>query len=153
MSIVQGKIMTRPPSRTRYGSVSKSWEASALPHTILSRSQFRPADELSAFSLTFSHIANINVFLSSMAHFVPLNAVYTTYFGVSPPARACVSVDLPPGVRVKLDCIAFAEQTPVDRQALHVQGLSYWAPANIGPYSQAITVRAGPCIYFNALDL
>jgi len=28
-----------------------------------------------------------------------------------------------------------------DRQVLHVQGLSYWAPANIGPYSQAITVN------------
>jgi diphthine-ammonia ligase len=27
------------------------------------------------------------------------------------------------------------------RQALHVQGLSYWAPANIGPYSQAVSVR------------
>jgi hypothetical protein len=26
------------------------------------------------------------------------------------------------------------------RQALHVQGLSYWAPANIGPYSQAVSV-------------
>lgn len=26
------------------------------------------------------------------------------------------------------------------RQALHVQGLSYWAPANIGPYSQAVIV-------------
>lgn len=28
------------------------------------------------------------------------------------------------------------------RSALHVQSLSYWAPANIGPYSQAITVSA-----------
>jgi diphthine-ammonia ligase len=26
------------------------------------------------------------------------------------------------------------------RQALHVQGLSHWAPANIGPYSQAVSV-------------
>jgi hypothetical protein len=23
---------------------------------------------------------------------------------------------------------------------LHVQGLSYWAPANIGPYSQGVVV-------------
>jgi diphthine-ammonia ligase len=27
------------------------------------------------------------------------------------------------------------------RKALHVQSLSYWAAANIGPYSQTITVR------------
>ena len=45
-----------------------------------------------------------------------------------------------------LECIAFAEHTPLDRQALHVQGLSYWAPANIGPYSQAITVCFPPPI-------
>jgi hypothetical protein len=63
-----------------------------------------------------------------------------TYFGVCPPSRACVAVDLPPPVRIKLDCIAYAEVDPNERQCLHVQGLSYWAPANIGPYSQAIMV-------------
>jgi diphthine-ammonia ligase len=74
--------------------------------------------------------------------FARVNAVYGAFFGISPPARACVGVDLPPDIRVKLDCIAYVEQNPTDRQALHVQGLSYWAPANIGPYSQAITVRS-----------
>lgn len=73
--------------------------------------------------------------------FVRVNQAYGSYFGISPPARACVGVDLPQGVRVRLECIAYAEQSSSDRQALHVQGLSYWAPANIGPYSQAITVR------------
>jgi diphthine-ammonia ligase len=75
-----------------------------------------------------------------MELFSRVNATYGTFFGVSPPARACVGVDLPPSIRVKLDCIAHVDQSPTDRQALHVQGLSYWAPANIGPYSQAITV-------------
>lgn len=28
----------------------------------------------------------------------------------------------------------------MSRTALHVQGMSYWAPANIGPYSQAVMV-------------
>lgn len=73
--------------------------------------------------------------------FAPINAVYSTFFGVSPPARACVAVDLPAGNRLRLDSLAFAESSPADRQSLHVQGLSYWAPANIGPYSQAITVN------------
>lgn len=66
------------------------------------------------------------------------NSVYKSYFGTSPPARACVAVDLPNQSRVKLDCIASDERSPADRQALHVQSLSYWAPANIGPYSQAV---------------
>ena len=30
----------------------------------------------------------------------------------------------------------------VKREALHVQSISYWAPANIGPYSQAVKVRS-----------
>jgi len=72
--------------------------------------------------------------------FGAVNAVYSTFFGISPPARACVCVDLPDGVRVKMECIAYAEKSAAERQALHVQGLSYWAPANIGPYSQAIIV-------------
>ena len=72
--------------------------------------------------------------------FSHVNSVYRTFFGTSPPARACVGVDLPPNIHIQLDCNAYIETNPTDRQALHVQGLSYWAPANIGPYSQAITV-------------
>ncbi|GBE79662.1 Diphthine--ammonia ligase [Sparassis crispa] len=95
---------------------------------------------LEEYSLKLSNCTNINIFLSSMDLFARVNAVYATFFGNSPPARACVAVDLHPPTRVKLDCIAYAERTPADRQALHVQGLSYWAPANIGPYSQGIIV-------------
>ncbi|KAI0068768.1 hypothetical protein BV25DRAFT_1986338 [Artomyces pyxidatus] len=95
---------------------------------------------LEAHSLLLSNVANINIFLSSMDYFAQMNAIYSTFFGTSPPARACVAVDLPSPCRVKLDCVAYAEQGPSDRQALHVQSVSYWAPANIGPYSQAITV-------------
>ena len=82
-----------------------------------------------------------------MEDFASINAVYATHFGVSPPARACVAVDLPHPLRVMLDCVAYAEQKADDRKALHVQGLSYWAPANIGPYSQAIVVSPEP-LYF-----
>ena len=72
--------------------------------------------------------------------FTAINTVYATFFGTSPPTRACVAVDLPPSLRVKLDCFAYAETDSTQRTALHVQGLSYWAPANIGPYSQAVLV-------------
>ena len=72
--------------------------------------------------------------------FPSLNAIYATFFGTSPPTRACVAVDLPPLMRVKFDCFAHAATDPAQRTALHVQGLSYWAPANIGPYSQAVLI-------------
>ncbi|KAF9464425.1 hypothetical protein BDZ94DRAFT_1297190 [Collybia nuda] len=94
---------------------------------------------LSQYKLDISNCTNINIFLSSIELFARVNVIYSTFFGSSPPARACVAVDLPDPIRVRLDCIAFTEIDQGDRQALHVQGLSYWAPANIGPYSQAIT--------------
>ncbi|KAI9066739.1 hypothetical protein FKP32DRAFT_1645143 [Trametes sanguinea] len=93
---------------------------------------------LAQHSLTLANCTNMNIFISSMDLFAHVNAVYGTYFGTSPPARACVAADLPSSHRVLLECVAFAETKPGARQALHVQGLSYWAPANIGPYSQAI---------------
>ncbi|KAF9451656.1 adenine nucleotide alpha hydrolases-like protein [Macrolepiota fuliginosa MF-IS2] len=90
------------------------------------------------FDLKISNCTNINILISSMDLFTNINSVYGRYFGTSPPSRACVAVDLPHPIRVRLDCTAFVEDSAMARQALHVQGLSYWAPANIGPYSQAI---------------
>lgn len=97
-------------------------------------------EKLSPYSLELSHCANITILLSDMDLFARVNAVYGRYFGVSPPSRACVAVDLPAPTRVRLECIFYRENRPEERVALHVQGLSYWAPANIGPYSQAVVV-------------
>ncbi|GJE84099.1 diphthine--ammonia ligase [Phanerochaete sordida] len=98
-------------------------------------------EQLQKHGLDFSHVASMNIFLSSMDLFARVNAVYGTFFGSSPPARACVAADLPPTHRVQIECVAYAEKHASERQALHVQGLSYWAPANIGPYSQAVTIQ------------
>lgn len=98
------------------------------------------ADRLSVYGLNLSHIANITLLLSSMEHFPAINEVYASFFGSSPPARACVAVDLPEEINIRMECIAHDTRPPRSRQCLHVQSLSYWAPANIGPYSQAISV-------------
>ncbi|KAF8165224.1 hypothetical protein B0H34DRAFT_647649 [Crassisporium funariophilum] len=95
-------------------------------------------ERLADHGLQLSSCVNINLLIRSMDLFTRVNSVYSTFFGASPPARACVGADLPENIQVRLECIAFVERAPTDRQALHVQGLSYWAPANIGPYSQAI---------------
>jgi len=40
-----------------------------------------------------------------------------------------------------MDCVACdARLRGLERRVMHVQGISHWAPANIGPYSQAIMV-------------
>lgn len=111
-----------------------------LRHAYTSLTADRSLALLEHNGLKLSNLSNVNIFIADMADFGRINAMYMTFFGSSPPARACVAVDLPSPHRVKLDCIAYTENTSADRQALHVQGLSYWAPANIGPYSQAIVV-------------
>ncbi|KZT62931.1 hypothetical protein CALCODRAFT_526295 [Calocera cornea HHB12733] len=102
------------------------------------RSCFAAVDaHLQERGFTLADIAQINLFISCMDTFASINTIYSTYFGTSPPTRACVALDMPPPIRMRMDVIACNEP---QRAALHVQGLSYWAPANIGPYSQAVLV-------------
>nr|CDI55534.1 conserved hypothetical protein [Melanopsichium pennsylvanicum 4] len=100
-------------------------------------------------SLDLSHISHINLYLSSQTLFPLINSVYRTMFGVSPPTRACVALPcLPQGVDLVINAIAFDDTlfssnstaSQFDRRALHVQARSFWAPANIGPYSQSLVV-------------
>ncbi|KAJ8292022.1 Diphthine--ammonia ligase [Rhodotorula toruloides] len=99
---------------------------------------------LNSHNTSLLSLAHLTVLLSpsadTMALFPRINAVYSTYFGSSPPTRACVAVPGRGNWRVKLEGVAKVAQSNVreERKALHVQSLSYWAPANIGPYSQSV---------------
>ena len=94
--------------------------------------------------LSTSDISSTTLLLSSMSDFNQVNNVYLTMFksgGVNPPSRVTIATRLPEGVRVSLS-VHLSGITPTARKArrgLHVQSQSYWAPANIGPYSQAIS--------------
>lgn len=93
----------------------------------------------SSQNLGMEHITHINLYLRSQTLFPLVNSVYRTLFGVSPPTRACVALpSLPAGCDLVINAIAFDDSPSFDRRALHVQGRSFWAPANIGPYSQSL---------------
>jgi 2-iminobutanoate/2-iminopropanoate deaminase len=66
---------------------------------------------LEAGGSTWAKVVKVSIFLTSMADFAAVNAVYATYFeGLEPPARACVAVkELPKGVDVEIECIAICE--------------------------------------------
>jgi diphthine-ammonia ligase len=99
-------------------------------------------DLLSQERATILDISHLTLYLSpsSMSLFPLINTVYSSYFGTAPPTRACISIHMPEdGVRIKFEAIA--EVGGGERKSLHVQSLSYWAAANIGPYSQGVTVR------------
>lgn len=134
--------------KSEHVSLLSSVRVSLIPSTPsadgASDSFLRSTDLLSAHSLSLLHLTHLTLYLSPalMPQFASINAIYSTYFGTSPPTRACVGVALPKGRRLELEGVARVEDgSAVGRKSLHVQSLSYWAGANIGPYSQSITVR------------
>ncbi|KAI8825669.1 ATP-binding protein [Fimicolochytrium jonesii] len=88
-------------------------------------------------SLTWDNVLNMHVNVRDMEDFATLNASYKSYFGINPPPRVTIQVPLPPTTRLQIDLLAYTSPNPHQQKStLHVQSLSYWAPANIGPYSQ-----------------
>lgn len=61
--------------------------------------------------------------------------------------RVCVETLLPGKQLIQMDCLLhhstglIPEGASEYKHCLHVQSLSHWAPANIGPYSQAVKVK------------
>ena len=99
--------------------------------------------QLSNHSQSARNVAYAVVVLRKMSDFVSFNAIYGTYFMTpNPPARvtvACADV-LPEDSFLMISFTSVAGP----KEGLHVQSRSYWAPANIGPYSQAIKPSADP---------
>ena len=89
-----------------------------------------------------SDVIFTTILLRSMADFTAVNEVYGQLFmKPNPPARVTVACgkSMPEQVSVMVSFVVnLGAIAPQD--GLHVQSRSYWAPANIGPYSQAISV-------------
>ncbi|KAK9463412.1 uncharacterized protein V1516DRAFT_614754, partial [Lipomyces oligophaga] len=89
-------------------------------------------------------IAFVSLILKDMTEFGGANSAYKEWFAKTtngrpnPPARACISAGVPDHCRAVVSVVAQRNETGNHRRGLHVQGRSYWAPANIGPYAQAI---------------
>lgn len=93
-----------------------------------------------------SDVTSVQLVVKDMSNFRHINKPYGKLFGLNPPARVCVELPLPPRVVAVLNCTAIAPDEHSRRlRHMHVQGLSHWAPANIGPYSQA--VQAGSVLF------
>lgn len=102
--------------------------------------------KLASYDSSPDNISCATILLRSMSDFAHVNQVYGQLFTKpNPPARITVACGncLPPHVDILMSFVV--DLGPLDaRRALHVQSRSYWAPANIGPYSQAICVPVSP---------
>ena len=91
-------------------------------------------------SEAWTKVAMTHVYLDDMSMFARVNGVYSKYMpSTAPSARACVATCLPEGAKVQVDCMFVLADGP--RKSLHVQSISSWAPACIGPYGQSISVN------------
>jgi diphthine-ammonia ligase len=102
-----------------------------------------------AFGLSWPDVDYVQLCVRDMNTFAAVNAAYVRVVPThSPPARACVELPLPEGVPATVEVFASrrraAPERAPPRRSLHVQSLSCWAPACIGPYAQAAT-RLGLC--------
>lgn len=62
---------------------------------------------LAAAGMTFANVVKTTVFLTDLADFAPMNAIYATHFPMNPPARSCVQVaKLPAGAKMEMELIA-----------------------------------------------
>lgn len=62
---------------------------------------------LAAAGMTFADVVKTTVFLTDLADFAAMNAIYATKFPENPPARSCVQVaKLPAGAKMEMELIA-----------------------------------------------
>jgi len=146
---VVGAINGRWFSFSGFGSGGINSEASQA-----TRAAFKElGDRLGKEGLALEDVASITVALRDMSDYAAVNDEYVkTFSSPNPPSRACVeSRDAPSlvtlsGVGFKVGLDGYEEDARLiedrggGRSTMHVQSISHWAPANIGPYSQAVKV-------------
>lgn len=114
--------------------------------TALTEALDKLTSSLSEYNYRNEDLVSVTMYIADMGEYAALNAAYCAVLNhVNPPARACVQTPLPPDCPVQLEAIAWRKHGDVgdagcDRYTLHVQSVSHWAPANIGPYAQAVRV-------------
>ena len=62
---------------------------------------------LAAADMSFANVVKTTVFLTDLADFAPMNAIYAEKLPTNPPARSCVQVaKLPAGAKMEMEVIA-----------------------------------------------
>ncbi|XP_067847482.1 diphthine--ammonia ligase [Heptranchias perlo] len=102
--------------------------------------------ELEMKEYMLSDIILVHLYVKNMSDFGIINSIYQAYFNLNPPARVCVEAPLPEGVLLQIDCLVHKNELTLQdtfkqqKEVMHVQSISHWAPANIGPYSQSVKI-------------
>lgn len=94
---------------------------------------------LEEHGIGMNQIQHVNLLLSNIEEFNKINLIYQRNFKeYLPPSRVCVQTVLYGDHAIQLSCIGIIRG---DKLGIHIRSRSYWAPQNIGPYSQSIVVK------------
>lgn len=92
-------------------------------------------------SVDTENVVMVEIVLRNISDFAECNAAYSKFFDKgSPPARSCLSCGCFPN---DFSLIAVKITRGHRWQSLYVQSWSFWAPANIAPYSQFVLGDCG----------
>ena len=105
--------------------------------------------QLKLHKFSKSDIACVRLYVSNLDQYSVINQVYAEYFGIHSPARVCLGVDYPEKIVLSMEVIATRQKV---LKKVHVESQSFWAPAMIGPYSQAM-VYQGFCFISGMIGL
>ncbi|PIK60904.1 putative diphthine--ammonia ligase [Apostichopus japonicus] len=100
-------------------------------------------DILSSNKLSLSSVVLVYINCQDLSEFSAINAAMMKFFTQNPTARVCVGANLERNIIFSMDCLVYQpsdSSRPLQRNTMHVQGISHWAPANVGPYSQSVQV-------------
>lgn len=99
-------------------------------------------DILRNHNISKRQILTTSLIIKDMSNFQHINNNYVKFFsgiGALPPSRACLGSKI---IRGDLQLsVVLSLDDELEKDGLHVQGVSYWNPCNIGPYSQFIYPR------------
>ena len=85
--------------------------------------------------LSLKDLVAVSLLVKNMDDFSIINQAYVKNFGINPPIRVCVEAPLGDDDKIAISAIGYVDEKNIT--TMHVQSISHWAPANIGPYSQA----------------
>lgn len=98
---------------------------------------------LIAKKMSLNGAITVGLLIHDMKTFRETNVEYIkNLFHANPPSRACVQANIP-GITTSMDVIYLSDEKTslLSKSCLHVQSISSWAPASIGPYSQAVEIK------------
>jgi len=143
--ITQGTRAVSSTGSPRIVSFGNGYATSSLDRRILGVESMEAKDFFAAAvsfletqAWTLGECFMVELQVADMSRFAAVNSEYNLFFPASePPARFCVETVLPDDVPVRMRLLLSRTR----KETTHVQSISTWGMACVGPYSQSARIK------------